>query len=320
MRRTAIVTALSLAALGQAGCAKTDAADPLALRAEPVLATRDGTAPAPSGKLIYRGGFSLSAPGLGGLSAADVNDDGTVLTAISDTGNWYRFSLTAELDRSLSEVRLTGAGRLLNANGLAFRTKREGDAESMVRRPDGRVVVGFETQSKILTYPPDLAGEPTQDVTPPGLGNGNRGLEAMTLLADGRILAVSEGGPRVGGRAPAWIGNGIEWRPRLYGLVDGFRPTGATTLPDGDILIIERRFSFPAKFATRFVRITPTQLLGEVISGDEIARLESPFPVDNFEAVAAYADGDGRVFLYILSDNNFSRFQRTLLLKFELTD
>lgn len=319
MRWTAIFTAFALGTFGLAGCAKTEAADPLALRAVRVLATRDGTAPEPFGKLVYLGGFSLSAPGLGGLSAADVNDDGTVLTAVSDAGDWYRFSLTAEFEENLSGVRLAAAGHLLGANGVAFRTKREGDAESMARLSDGRVIVGFEAQSKILTYSPDLAGKPTQDVTPAGLRNGNMGLEAMALLPDGQILAVSEGGSQAGGLGPAWIGDGIEWRPRSYQLTDGFRPTGATTLPDGDILVIERRFSFPARFAARFVRINPGQLPGEVISGEEIARLEPPFPVDNFEAVAAYASSSGRVFVYVLSDDNFSRFQRTLLLKFELT-
>ena len=79
-----------------------------------------------------------------------------MLTAISDAGDWYRFSLTSELGVKLTDVRLAATGHLLGANGLAFRTKGEGDAESMVRKPDGRVTVGFEAQSKILTYSPDL--------------------------------------------------------------------------------------------------------------------------------------------------------------------
>ena len=49
-----------------------------------------------------------------------------------------------------------------------------------------------------------------------------------------------------------------------------------------------------------------------------MARFERPLTVDNFEGVAAVQDDDGATLVYILSDDNFNFFQRTLLLLFRL--
>ena len=41
--------------------------------------------------------------------------------------------------------------------------------------------------------------------------------------------------------------------------------------------------------------------------------------VDNMEGLAVRQDADGRVFAYLVSDDNFNPLQRTLLFMFELT-
>ncbi len=307
-----------LAVFGVVSCTGANTVETETLRAEPVLLSADVVEQVDLGRLIYRGGFELSGSGIGGLSAADVSDDGTTMTVLSDTGSWFRFTLVNNPNGEIRGVRLAGRGSLLDAGGQVFASKGAGDSESLARLDDGRLVVGFEAQSKVLVYPPDLIGPPTPAATPPGLGSGNAGLEALTDLPNDQLLAIPEGGSRRHGVGPAWLGDGTEWRPVAYEIGDSFRPTGATTLPNGDVLVIERRFSFPATLTARFVRITPIQLGGDVIRGEEIARLDPPFPVDNFEAVTAYAQ-EGRIFIFILSDDNFSPFQRTLLLKFELT-
>ena len=45
-----------------------------------------------------------------------------------------------------------------------------------------------------------------------------------------------------------------------------------------------------------------------------------PLTVDNTEGVAARRDNAGHTLIYLLSDNNYSVSQRTLLLMFKLTD
>ena len=48
-----------------------------------------------------------------------------------------------------------------------------------------------------------------------------------------------------------------------------------------------------------------------------LARLESPLAVDNMEGLAVTQE-DGRDIVWIISDDNFNAFQRTLLMKFAL--
>ena len=135
-------------------------------------------------------------------------------------------------------------------------------------------------------------------------------------------------------RAPCRRGSGAAetWAARDYPLAfDGgwagepFRPTGATRLPDGDLLLVERRFP---PIGARIVRLARSSLEGTgPLEPREIARLERPLTLDNFEGVEARRDASGRTLVYLLSDDNGcaktagsrrSGLQRTLLLLFAL--
>ena len=43
-------------------------------------------------------------------------------------------------------------------------------------------------------------------------------------------------------------------------------------------------------------------------------------PLDNFEGVAFRRDSTGAKFIYLMSDDNYSRSQRTLFMMFEFED
>jgi hypothetical protein len=49
---------------------------------------------------------------------------------------------------------------------------------------------------------------------------------------------------------------------------------------------------------------------------DEL-RFAPPLTTDNYEGIAALPRPDGSVRFYLISDDNFSRLQRTLLLAFD---
>lgn len=57
--------------------------------------------------------------------------------------------------------------------------------------------------------------------------------------------------------------------------------------------------------------------LGPDGAQQDIATIRAPISVDNFEGLAVREDA-GRTFIYLVSDDNFSSNQRTLLLKFEV--
>ena len=59
---------------------------------------------------------------------------------------------------------------------------------------------------------------------------------------------------------------------------------------------------------------------GATLRPVEIARFGSAPTVDNFEGLAVRRDERGRLLVYMISDDNFNGFQRTLLMQFELVD
>ena len=111
------------------------------------------------------------------------------------------------------------------------------------------------------------------------------------------------------------------WSTLAYRPHGAFRPSGATLLPDGDVLVLERAFSLLGGFRSRLVRLPQDSIRpGAVLEGREIARLMPPLTHDNLEAVATRRGAHGETLIYLVSDDNFSVLQDTLLLMFALVE
>lgn len=309
---------------------------PLVLEVVPVALEAAEPARRGVGRLEYLGGLWLRGadPRFGGLSDLRLGPDGRQLVAVTDCGSGITARLALDDAGRLvgladaRVVALTGpAGGPLSAD--------EVDAESLVARSDGGLEVGFEGRARVQVYGPGFAGPARPLLVPEALAGCGRngGLELMADAGDGRRLLVCEARREASATVPAWIGAGSAWRAREYPLThDGgwagepFRPTGAARLPNGDLLVVERRFP---PLAARLVRLPRASLLGEgALETHELARLEPPLTVDNFEGVEVRQDADGRVLVYLLSDDNNcakrpgatrAGVQRTLLLQFALS-
>jgi cyclophilin family peptidyl-prolyl cis-trans isomerase len=92
----------------------------------------------------------------------------------------------------------------------------------------------------------------------------------------------------------------------------GAVPTDADCASDGTCYILFRSYSPQQGNAAAIVSVDP--LTNEVT---EVASFLPPFTLDNFEGLTVRETGGG-TYLYIVSDNNFSDSQRTLLMKFEV--
>ena len=311
------------------------AAAGLALQVDPVPLDASDPSRTAVGPLRYLGGLWLRSadPRFGGLSDLRVSPDGTRLFAVSDCG----YGLTASLSYD-GGGRLTGAtdARLVELTGPAAEPLDIGetDAESLVVG-DG-LEVGFEGRARVQAYAaePPFLGPARPLPFPAGVGECGRngGLETMADVGGGRRLLVCEARRGASSTVPAWVGRGGEWAARDYPLAfDGgwagepFRPTGATRLPDGDLLLVERRFP---PIGARIVRLARSSLEGTgPLETREIARFERPLTLDNFEGVEARREASGRTLVYLISDDNGcaktpgsrrSGLQRTLLLLFAL--
>ncbi len=106
-----------------------------------------------------------------------------------------------------------------------------------------------------------------------------------------------------------------------YAKEGAFTPTGAARLPDGDVIVLERRFTLLGGLAARLLRLEAAALRpGAALGGRELARLGPPLSVDNMEGIATRRGPGGETLIYLISDDNFHPLQRTLLLMFELAE
>lgn len=100
-----------------------------------------------------------------------------------------------------------------------------------------------------------------------------------------------------------------------------FDISDAVLLADGEVLILERKFSW---FTGIDIRIRSLQLKGiapgALVDGPELFRADLGHEVDNMEGIDAHVTGDGETVLTMVSDDNFSLLQRTLLLQFTLVE
>lgn len=276
------------------------------------------------GTLEYRGGLRLASSNatFGGLSGLRVSADGTRVLAISDRAGWVRAELRYDARGVLTGFEGVDITPMLDADGRTLVPPRS-DAESLVLTA-AAAFVGFERQHRVLRYDADANGPvagargrpetmPAEVIRVPM----NEGLETMTALADGRLLVISEGDFDAGA-VRAWIlaGGGRPAEALHYVPAAGFNPTDAATLANGDVLVLERRFTVFDR-ASRIVRVRAADIrAGARLVGEELARLLPPMQVDNFEGIDAIADPQGGTRIFLVSDDNFSAFQRTLLLQF----
>lgn len=287
------------------------------------------------GPLRFLGGLEIAGGDrVGGLSGLWVDPAGERFVAVGDTGLVVDGRLRTDAAGRLAGVTQVGARPLPVEEGVSHRKHRT-DAEDLTRLADGSWLVSLERDHRILRYSAGdhgPEGTPTPIPLPPEAEDApeNGGLEALTRLPDGRLLVLEEGGDDGRQERRAWISgvgspkeavprSAADWQPLAYIAAPRYRPTGVAPLPDGGVLVLERRVSLLGGWSSRLVRVASQQLrAGAVVEGEELARLESPLVNDNFEGIATRPGPAGETLVYLLSDNNFSSLQRTYLLQFVL--
>jgi hypothetical protein len=276
------------------------------------------------GSLRFIGGVEMTSPDsrFGGFSGMVISPDGSKIWAVSDRGHWMSGEM--HLNSAGLPVKLDGVkmAPLLSPDGTFVRGKSQSDAEELALAPDGGMVVSFERRHRLLAYPgPNnpLQHNPRLIELPPWLMNqkANSGAEAMTYLADGRLLVVAEGSG--GNQTAAGVWDGVSWAELSYACRPGLKPTAAALLPNGDVVLLERGYSLATGLSVRVVRIKKANIAeGALLAPEVLADLSGSLPVmDNFEALAVRTSSQGAM-LYMLSDDNFSALQMTLMLLFEM--
>jgi len=244
-----------------------------------------------------------------------VTDRGYWLTAKGGSRNG---KLTGLEDVEMAAI-LGGSGRPLSRSGLY-------DTESLCIH-DGTAYVGIERKHEIARF--DWARDGVEArarpvPVPPELKRlpRNRGLEALGVMPvgplKGALVAIAER-------------SGKEDEPTLGALVGGPQPgllrlarpelpdiTDLAFLPSGDMLVLERWYQPLRGVGMRIRRIAGRDIRpGALVDGQRLIEADLGFEIDNMEGLSVHLE-EGRTVLTLVSDDNFSFLQRTLLLEFEL--
>jgi hypothetical protein len=245
-------------------------------------------------------------------------ENGGVL-AVSDTGNFFRFGVPTGVRGELT------VGPLPDGPGPAT-DKANRDAEAMVVHGN-HAWIGFEGENEVWRYARNGSNAEARSA-PPAMRrwSANGGSEAMVRLPDGRFILFAESSYRPDGSTEAIIFSADPTRPGTraerfgYAAPKGYRITDAALLPDGRLLFLNRKVGLTEGVTAKLTlsdRAAPNA--GGMFFGREIAHLQVPLTVDNMEALSVTTE-NGRSIIWIASDDNFLRLQRTLLMKFALVE
>ncbi|MDO1584087.1 esterase-like activity of phytase family protein [Rhizobium oryzicola] len=334
MRHTILRSLVLLAPL--LGAAQSFAAEPDTVSA-PVVARRietfkPGSDETRFGKLEFLGGLELTSREslFGSMSSIRFRADGRSFVSVLDTGHW----LTGRIERD-DKGRLSGLGAVAitpmrDASGDEPRYKGDIDAEGVTIRP-GQVLVSFERKHRVDVYP-DPGFEQakplrTLDILIPKKElKGNGSLETVVMAPAAGPLAgapviVAERSVDKAGNLYAAILEGP--RKGQFKVVrnDPWDVTDGAFLPSGDLLLLERRFSFIGGVGMRMRRI-PVEAIkpGALVDGPVLIETDMSEQIDNMEGIDVVAGADGHPHVILVSDDNHSILQRSLMLEFRLTE
>lgn len=311
-------------------------AAPIVVKALPLTSFARSGPDRPLGKLTFLGGLVLTSPSpyFGGWSGLLVDDDAKRLIALSDSGVWMEATLKYAGLRPMGIMDAV-LGPLLEKGGHPISRARDRDSESIALASGtlrhGSLLIGFEGRHRIARYdltPSGIMAYRGAVPLPPGARrmHPNQGLEALTVMKGGpykgQPIAFSERLYDLSRNHTGWLWtkNG----PRTIHLknVGDFDVTDVSSLEDGTLFILERRFRWLEGVKMRLLRVSPEDLGPDrTLEGETLVEADMNDNIDNMEGLAATRLKTGDVLLTMISDDNFNHvLQRTLLLQFLLKE
>lgn len=330
-RRLVAAAAILLAPLlSNPAFAQSPPVDRMDVDARPITHFRIGSDETRFGPLEFVGGLSMFSSGrhFGALSAFRFLTPGGDFIGVADTGFFYFGRIERAEDgrpQGIADFRMMP---MVDAAGEPMVGKWDLDAEGIDVHED-TVTVSFEREHRITEFAlrPEGMGAPQRDLdflVPRNELRQNRGFETVTrapadsaldgarvivaeksIDGDGNIFAAILEGPRKGVFKVARSGE--------------FDVTDGAFLPDGDLLLLERRFSMSTGVAMRLRRIVADTIRpGGLADGPVLLEADMAFQIDNMEGLDVWRRNDGALMLSLVSDDNHSLLQRNLYLEFRL--
>jgi hypothetical protein len=280
------------------------------------------------GDFEFIGGLELSSPSamLGAMSAIRLSADRNRFLGVMDTGYWYAGRFERGPEGKLIGIADFTVSPILDAEGESSEEKWRVDAEGLALRGD-EVLVSFERRSRVDVYRANAPGSSKPSGSLPlqiplkELRN-NRGLEAIMVAPEasalaGQVVVVSEKSLNASGDIYAAVLTGPSKGVFFVKRHPPYDVTDGDFLPNGDLLLLERRFSIAEGIGMRIRRIDGSRLgPGNLVDGPVLLEADFGEQIDNMEGLDVSTDDAGQIFVTLVSDDNHSILQRNLVLEF----
>jgi hypothetical protein len=297
--------------------------------AKPIPQFKPGSDQTVFGQLEFIGGIEFRSDDsrVQSLSSIRFRPDGAHFVSVLDTGEWLTGQVTRDASGRLSGLSGVAVSPILMRNGRAG-SKAAADAEGLTLR-DGEAFVSFEQQHRVDAYPDPGFETSTPSSTvnfliPRHELRRNAGIE--TLVASpassplaGGLLVIAESSRDETGNLLAAIVDGPLKGEFTVVRHDPYDATDGAFLADGDLLLLERRFSFIGGMGMKIRRIKGADIRpGAVVDGEVLIDVGSDHAIDNMEGIDVVAGPDGSAHLIVISDDNGLFLQRNVMLEFKL--
>jgi hypothetical protein len=288
------------------------------------------------GKLEFRGGLVLTSKNetFGGISGIHIEPDGARFLAVTDQGAWLRGRIVYEDEKPVG-IADAEIAPILGQDGKPLARHGWYDVESLTYE-DGRAYIGIERANKIVRFDYSRSGLLARGqaiAVPPDFKtfSYNKSLECLTAppkgaALTGNLIAVTEHSLDAAGNHRAFVLNRHEKNGDAVVRFsvkrsDDFDVSDCTILPPNDLLLLERRYSPLRGVAMRIRHIALADIKeGAVLDGLSLIEADLGYQIDNMEGIAVHRSARGETIITLVSDDNFSFLERTLLLQFVLQE
>ena len=252
----------------------------------------------------------------GGFSGLIIKNEGTEALVVTDKSFFFVLELRRDDNDFLNGYSVIKKGRILSSKGEHL-NGRNTDSESIAMDANNNYYISFESNHRIMMHA-EVGGKGSFVPKHPLFRKlqVNKGIETLAIDNDNRLIAIPEKPPSGISNIPIFRLQNNKWEIIKYiKIKDSFLVTDAVVLPQGLLLILERKFSWTQGFKTRF----------RLISLDKFDNTE-PITVftstanqfDNLEGMALWKDKKGAVRILTVSDDNFHPLQQSELREFFL--
>ena len=261
--------------------------------------------------------INADIPELGGLSAIKVSQSGKKFVTISDKGQYFEGNIFRDTNGAINEIEIFKSGALLNSSGNVL-SGRNTDSESLTTIDNNGFYISFESNHRIMFHK-NLSAAGTFLPRHKDFKHfkANKGLEAIAANSRGEIFAIPEEPPEGDIDFPVYKLGEKKWSIfSRFPASGSFLVTDAVFLPDDDLLILERDYSWKAgfKMQLRILNVNNNTITGQT----KVLSLDSG--LHNHEGLSLWQDESKKFFITLISDNNFLPFVTSEIREFRLTN